>query len=98
MSAPKHTPGPWRDSYDRGYFVETVHDGLPSSGSICNIEGGDGCSKEEALANARLISGAPELLQAAKWALQFMKVPSGVQNFTLIEALERSIAKAEGRE
>lgn len=44
-------------------------------------------------ANARLISAAPELLEAAKLARQYIQSGSGV----VIEMLNDVIAKAEGR-
>ncbi len=48
--------------------------------------------------NAALIAAAPELLQAAKWALQQLDgLPPELKNYTVIGALEDAIAKAEGR-
>ena len=59
----KHTPGPWEAERidnskcvdikcERGFFIATCHDG---------VRGGS-----NAIANARLIAAAPELLEALK--------------------------------
>lgn len=63
---PKFTPGPWRSSYDRGHFVETVHDDLESSGRVCTVDVEGVYSKEESAANAHLIAAAPDLLRALR--------------------------------
>jgi hypothetical protein len=31
----KHTPGPWRLSYDRGYYIETAAEGPEQV--VCNV-------------------------------------------------------------
>jgi hypothetical protein len=56
----KHTPGPWRHSYDRGYFVEPL--GRDQIGRVCTIQAPR--NSETGLADARLIAAAPELLDA----------------------------------
>lgn len=103
----QHTPGPWRagrnDGYSLGIYAEgeqtfdlaTVHNG-----------GNDG----EAIANARLIAAAPELLAAIQDALAAMEVGADAlcsdpnHDVGAAAALELSkrharaaIAKAEGR-
>src|SRR6476646_6775635 len=96
----KHTPGPWRPSYDRGYFVETDHDDKPSSGNVCNIEQGDGCSKEEAQANARLIAAAPDLLKACKAMVTYCgkyAIEDYAKGQWPYQNLMDAIAKAEGK-
>lgn len=105
----KHTPGPWninalsRKMTITGNVHQVTDDkrfptafvpawDAPAKGEI------DGT--EEALANARLIAAAPELLEAAKAALASSSLsesePGGI-NILAVEAMLRaSIAKATG--
>ena len=57
-------------------------------------------NQDEALANARLIAAAPELLEACQWALNTLRdavaCPDGCPE-ELEAALTAAIAKAEGR-
>lgn len=87
----KHTPGPWEISVD-------THGNL----DICMTGAGDmiadlkDCLNAEA--NASLIAAAPELLEAAKDALQSLKRLSdaeGAYRITVIQELESAIGKAE---
>ena len=70
MSDERHTPGPWNvDDLGDESFCETNHKyGIGSPNSPCyrlaKIEG----LGETALANARLIAAAPDLLAACKAA------------------------------
>lgn len=65
-----HTPGPWniRPSKDGSGDVGITADGLPNVLAECfaAIRHRDERAMNEALANARLISAAPDLLMAAK--------------------------------
>lgn len=67
MTGSKHTPGPWKfktaangdngiSAYDTGIFAEAYAE-IRHSGEN---------AREEALANARLIAAAPEMLQKGK--------------------------------
>lgn len=78
----KHTPGPWEaDGGDvfskegRKYIALTILD-VP---------------KKERMANARLIAAAPELLEAAKDALELL---TGL-TIPEVKKLQKAIAKAE---
>lgn len=97
----KHTPGPWRDSFDGGYYVETAHDipgdcGLVCAVTVFAIPGRD-------LANARLIAAAPELLEALESVLEDFELlcnQRGIDH-TLLASLDKpraAIAKATGGE
>jgi hypothetical protein len=90
----KHTPGPWqlvrgavRDQYDTIEGIVGAEDRRIMRG--CHPFRAD----EEQLANARLIAAAPEMLEALKYAVEFIKMytdqPIGIE---ILEA----IAKAEG--
>ena len=114
MSA--HTPGPWtvphfaRPDVDcecgyvltDGYMgaVATVH----CSGKGNPILNGDNPKFDEAVANAYLISSAPDLLSAAKnldefaWSAVTPDCKESAEYLQkLIDALRTAIAKAEGR-
>lgn len=113
LFAPKatSTPGPWQvmNEYDGATTVianadgETFSDGTStfSYDFVCDTlpDDGDGSrSREIAVANARLIAAAPDLLEMAKWAesaiAPFSKEPAEKSGITRLRA---AIAKAEGR-
>lgn len=90
---PKHTPGHW--------FVEGTNqfpeinstmldpNRCPSEYRVCDVAEG-----ENALANARLIVAAPELLEAIK---EFLSCgPNAGHNLDLIERCKAAVARAEG--
>ena len=65
----QHTPGPWgtqegADGYDDAILI--VHgkivQGKPATGYIAHITLGDDYLTDKAIANARLIAAAPEML------------------------------------
>jgi hypothetical protein len=60
MSESKHTPGPWK-------YVGRLGFGHLVDPNVAVIYGGEGSGHaDDGLANARLISAAPELLNATK--------------------------------
>ncbi len=63
MSDQAHTPGPW--SLNAGEFVISK-----TGGEICQMNDADGELLDNALANARLIAAAPELLEALEETLE----------------------------
>lgn len=106
--ATQHTPGPWKAEAPSEYGISIV---APSGGSL-------GCAWPEdllgnmhdAVANARLIAAAPDLLEAlsaAQAALAMMTAPDAIKATSVqhawaqaveAEAKARAaIAKAEGR-
>ncbi len=66
MSAHKHTPGPWHST---GRYVGSGHAKM----NICECSDNSGCwsNAPEAVANARLIAAAPELLEACMAMLEW---------------------------
>lgn len=100
MNNTEHTPGPWSIDLtnDPGKGVTfwrlidadgQKHQILTCDDPFCEGEiVGEG--------NARLISAAPDLLQSAKLALQFMesRVPP---NYKVMQALSKAIEMAERR-
>ena len=64
----KHTKGEWTWKQNRGnnYYEHSVFVKNNYDGTVIAELSGDGCTKEEAKANARLIAAAPALLAACK--------------------------------
>lgn len=97
-----HTPGEWnwewsKDISDDGTIAVTCtmagRDGLP----VCEVWG---ITEANVEANARLIAAAPDLLEAAKDALESLRrLPNGLGAFrvTCMQQLVNAIAKAEGK-
>jgi hypothetical protein len=89
----KHTPGPW---VQEGRHVEAF-DGKECVMGI-EIYG----PEDEALANARLIAAAPELLEVLRFTLAELEVSAirdGLEPEELVAVTKAraAIAKAEGR-
>jgi len=100
----KHTPGPWtlsaRPTYqsenDKAFwFRDVVNE--PRTVRIARVSG---VGEDRAMANARLIAAAPDLLEACEvllkaapelWGDDIEKWPR------LMDRVEAAIAKAEGR-
>jgi hypothetical protein len=88
---PRHTPGPWRNDPEIG--VTFGPDGTAIQ------TGGAGCA-EEFRANAVLIAAAPDMLEALKATvkyLRYLRESYGVGNQVndMIHEADRAIAKAE---
>ena len=89
----KHTAGPWK--FNDGYV--RAEDGTP----VADVRLDN--PKEEEDANAALIAAAPELLEAAKKALDCIKgfdtafADGDGDKLEEVRLLEAAIAKAEGK-
>lgn len=94
-----HTPGPWNCSGD-GAEVWPM-EGDKAQVELARIAGPwDSSSwfgKDEALANARLISAAPDLLEACELLLIYLGDWNDMEDETCAAA-RRAIAKARGQE
>lgn len=122
MSEQKHTPGPWQvmNEYDGATIVianvdgETFPDGTAtfSYDFVCDTlpDDGDGSrSREIAIANARLIAAAPDMMVEIKAAAGYLRnakidLETGCPKATAIRTiegglkrLEAAIAEVEGR-
>jgi len=105
----KHTPGPWTAAKGPkirdGIHIRANGRYVASINHFKNYETGE--IADEAIANARLITAAPELLHAAKCGLAqlemahneaFGKGCDGTCSYhEAMRILRRTIAKAEGR-
>ena len=93
----QHTPGPWRTN---GFQIEGPNMGLVIATATSPRIGWAPKTKEEGLANARLIAAAPDLLAAAKAALDFIHAlpyePSSASSTRLQDRLVDVIARATG--
>ena len=92
----KHTPGPWEVDKETGEITarETVLGIIYGVDDFPCYEGED--IDEECKANASLVAAAPDLLEAAKLALEKCPFPVGAMKAK--EALRTAIAKAEETE
>lgn len=87
-----YTPGPWK------VFESHLHTLLVCTNDhrgaiICDFDRNNRVDNES---NARLISAAPELLKACKFALDTVTLAEDLQDWDpVIDALKAAIAKAE---
>lgn len=83
----KHTPGPW----------EHKNLQIRASGFSVAMIGCGRMPPTQALANANLISAAPELLEACKAALEHFRDFHRGEPFVIHGVISDAVAKAEGR-
>ncbi len=95
----EHTPGPWRLENNIAYgwktnpYSITVRKRGVHSVAVANIPAKQTITREEALANARLIAAAPDLLEALE------AVICGVPDtWEAVKNARQAIAKATGGE
>jgi hypothetical protein len=90
----KHTPGPWfaRPAIRSGEFNITAQSG--GYAPLAKVKGDKRSTSAQALHNARLMAGAPDLLQALKDLLQ--ATPETYDNRHERTAAQDAIAKATG--
>jgi hypothetical protein len=92
-----HTPGPWKDDLAPmdgvdgiSIFATDEDDNLFVVASVNTPN--TGLLEGDWRANSRLIAAAPDLLEAARWAREYVEQPKA------LEVIKDAIAKAEGRE
>jgi len=95
----KHTPGPWTfGHWGNDFWVGTQPNGL--SGKVARVLWGMGEGVEEGRENARLISAAPDLLDALKRAAidltEKLEERGELADSVTIALMHAAIAKAEG--
>jgi hypothetical protein len=97
----KHTPGPWKIGRGRQDAKDPVfwHVDVLNTGGTIRVARVAGVGRDAAEANARLISSAPELLDALSFLVQAAETEPGMAIYRAhIEKGKAAIAKAEGRE
>lgn len=87
----KHTPAPWvtEQPEGKGYVWVSSSDG--SRGNLATVW----CADGNAMANARLMAAAPDLLEALKDSLDLITTISPLEGDTVKKA-RAAIAKATG--
>ena len=89
----KHTPGPWAIWQGWGakdIAIRPVIGGRTMTLTLARVFTESVTEKQEALANARLIAAAPELLEALKDSYPY------IDNDALRKRIGSALAKAEG--
>lgn len=103
MSAVNHTPGPWvvneNPAAMSAYCILAESRGTGFGASVATAnqrEGYNSLSHEEAMANARLIAAAPELLEALQTVADRIPdlIAHGILDFKDTDAIRAAIAKA----
>ncbi len=95
----KHTPGPWHATVPPSsdiHFIRNIDS--DDAGQIAKVRVGPVLEQAEALANARLIAAAPDLLEALECLQEW--VDNCFQEYSDAEVCSvarAAIAKAEGR-
>lgn len=93
-----HTPGPWQHIEKSGdgkrIIIESHLDGTWER-MTCEVDSDDCCS-ETAMANARLIAAAPELLSALSQIISDLPSKRDWLNPDLEKMAKAAIAKAKG--
>lgn len=108
----KHTPGPWK-VFDYGEYPGIDSCTEPRRAIVVYSDDDDepcgvcGETKEERIANARLIAAAPDMLEALKAAIDCRMVPfttaaeGGASKYSrqviVADMIRAAIAKAEGK-
>jgi hypothetical protein len=97
MMSTKHTPGPWGHK-TRESSWGTIDDGICGpDGEQVRVHGMTLSSSEEAKANARLISAAPDLLEALKVVFVIGdRCVSDIYGYEFKMKARAAIAKATG--
>ena len=98
MSKATHTPGPWNQCAACSSDYRSIrYMGSPEGENIADVREPAGMSQSEALANARLIVAAPELLALARQYLSDLRhPPTGDSLARRLARAESIISKAEG--
>lgn len=97
MLKEKHTQGPWEVMISGKHVFVNSDDEC-----VCITHNNDSLPPEKAIANARLIAAAPELLEACKDMVEllsrFINETSGDNRGTIVflKVIRDAIAKAEG--
>ena len=95
----KHTPGEWglAQGANGDVLVTSWTDESTLSDDICHVYGGNDGHESQAIADAKLISAAPDMF----WALQALHDACEHwedQNDPVLENARKAIAKAKGGE
>lgn len=92
-----HTPGPWLVYNEAARFpgIDGRNSSVVVYGTDNELEGVKGRTHAEALANARLIAAAPELLEALEYLVEW-SADRGPGHWPEWDAARAAIAAAKG--
>ena len=100
----EYTKGEWKvNGFDKRLVQVDLYDGVNRFGiADCS---NTGLLPEQEIANAQLISAAPEMYEALKVVYELLKMQYSIvlghypnyDKYTEIEQVEKALAKAEGR-
>ena len=96
MSAPTHTPGPWKSTVN-GIFANELN--AHGNFYICRLPFVNEETSEKEKANLALISAAPDLLEALRFLLADYIAINGeklTESSVPVDMARAAIAKAEG--
>jgi hypothetical protein len=96
-----HTPAPWnvQDNTAEPYGQLTVDSAAHGAVAICyTMEKGETVAPAECVQNARLISAAPDLLEALKVAESELRYHAATRNSEALTIVRAAIQKATGGE
>lgn len=100
MNEAKHTPGPWMPEFGEAYRVRAQQDGGQVA-IMMNLKGRHGLAGRrtgnEVAANARLISSAPEMLDALQEIVAAADGSGWAQLDATLANARAAIAKATGK-
>jgi hypothetical protein len=90
MNTPQHTPAPWQ--------VSPYGNITSKSLTVAKVEQMPGNYESEKQANARLISAAPDMLEALQSCLDYLLLDSMMEEDAApeIEKIRKAISKAKG--
>jgi hypothetical protein len=92
----RHTPGPWHRNIKPATKYPTIFAGRNTHVAYLKVAG---LSEEEVEGNCDLIAAAPAMLEALEWALQYVRMPDGVDPEAFAAEYNKAhtaIAKAKG--
>lgn len=82
----KHTQGEWSLEYDFSIVMQNQ--------IVCSRIAPDNASREEVIANAKLIASAPEILEALKKMVLWANIKDGSPSQSLRDEAIKAIRKA----
>lgn len=96
ISAAKHTPGPWGTHFhpSHGHCITQLNEhGNPKTNDIAVVfMAGNGRTREQCKADARLIAASPDLLRVAELLVDWLNEDEGAHK--LCDTARAAIAKA----
>lgn len=88
----KGTPGPWSHSDNHG-LNETVGGAIHGGGNTLCLVMGKGIGKERATANAKLMSAAPDLLNALINLIEYWKLDETAEAHAAMIAINKALGR-----